>query len=194
MTRLRDRLREETSNAILAAAEAVIGAAGLHAARMERIAAEAGVSVGTLYNHFEDREAILEALRGSRVDQLQRRIAEALDEVGGRPVREQIRALLGAIASHGRRHGPFLSALMQEQIGPKRIRPHSRVQSALLPIVEEILARGAAAGELRDVPADVRAETLIAITRLVLVRTVDGHGGDAELDAFTDLFLHGVAR
>jgi AcrR family transcriptional regulator len=52
--RLRERLREEAARAILAAAEEVFATDGLQA-RMERIAEQAGVAVGTLYNHFEDR-------------------------------------------------------------------------------------------------------------------------------------------
>ena len=35
---------------------------GLHAAKMETIAERAGVAVGPLYNHFEDRNALLAAL------------------------------------------------------------------------------------------------------------------------------------
>ena len=60
--RLRHRLREETVSAILEAAEHEFASDGLHAARMERIAARAGVAVGTLYNHFDDREALVLAL------------------------------------------------------------------------------------------------------------------------------------
>ena len=60
--RLRARIRETTEQAILAAAEEVFADAGLHAAHMGTIAARAGVSVGTLYNHFEDREALLAGL------------------------------------------------------------------------------------------------------------------------------------
>lgn len=192
--RLRERFREETSAAILDAAEAVIGESGLHATRMERIAATAGVSVGTLYNHFEDRNAILGALRTSRVGQLRGRLGAMLEEVLGRPAREQVRAFLATLASHGQRHGRFFSALMQEQMGPTTLRPPSRVQSELLPVAREILARGAASGELREDPTDLRADALVALARLLLVRTVDGHGGDAEIDALADLFLAGASR
>jgi len=59
--RLRDRLREEANRAILTAAEEVFSEEGL-GARMEQIAARAGVAVGTLYNHFQDRGALVNAL------------------------------------------------------------------------------------------------------------------------------------
>src|SRR5256885_16022082 len=59
---LRERLKGETQRTILEAAEEVFGKNGLSAARMEDIAGGGGVSVGTLYNHFHDRDALLRAL------------------------------------------------------------------------------------------------------------------------------------
>ena len=59
---LRERLKGETQRAILEAAEEAFGQSGLNGARMDDIAARAGVSVGTLYNHFSDRDALLKAL------------------------------------------------------------------------------------------------------------------------------------
>ena len=55
VSKLRDRLKETTEQSILAAAEEVFAETGLHGARMETIAQNAGVSVGTLYNYFNDR-------------------------------------------------------------------------------------------------------------------------------------------
>jgi AcrR family transcriptional regulator len=40
------------------------------AASLEEIAREAGVGIGTLYRHFPTREALIEALYGSEVEQL----------------------------------------------------------------------------------------------------------------------------
>lgn len=194
VTRLRDRFREETATAILAAAETVIGERGLPEARMEQIAGTAGVSVGTLYNHFKDREAMLRALRESRIGQLRDRIATTLDTVRGAPVRVQVRGYLSAIAAHGIQHGRFLMALMQEQLGPSSPRAPARAQAALLPAAREILDRAVAAGELREDPGGIRADALVALARLLLVRTVEGLGGETEIDAFTDLFLSGAAR
>src|SRR5512138_2747814 len=90
--RLRDRLREEYGRAILAAAEEVFAEDGLHAARMERIASRAGVAVGTLYNHFADKEALLAALARSRREGLFARVDASLAGVDGRPIAEQLHA------------------------------------------------------------------------------------------------------
>ncbi|MFC4594549.1 TetR/AcrR family transcriptional regulator [Sphingobium tyrosinilyticum] len=47
---------------ILDAARACVRADGFHAASMSRIAAEAGMSVGHIYQYFENKEAIMVAL------------------------------------------------------------------------------------------------------------------------------------
>src|ERR671934_3088172 len=73
---LRARLREETNKAILQAAEQVFGAQGAGGARMEDIAARAGVAVGTLYNHFHDRDALLSELLASRREDLAGRLED----------------------------------------------------------------------------------------------------------------------
>src|SRR5690242_20497966 len=59
---LRDRLKQATREAILEAAEAVFSERGFGGARVEEIAERAGVSVGTLYNYFDARRAILDAV------------------------------------------------------------------------------------------------------------------------------------
>src|SRR5512142_1387741 len=89
--RLRDRFREETSEAILAAAEEIFAEEGLHGARMESIAAGAGVAVGTVYNHFEDREALLQELIRSRRATLVGKLDAALAEGKDLPFREALR-------------------------------------------------------------------------------------------------------
>src|SRR5262245_51755455 len=76
-SRLRDRLKEATAEAILVAAEEVLAEEGVHAASVQAIAARAGVSVGTLYNHFRDRDDIIRALLEAR----RRAFFQRLDDV-----------------------------------------------------------------------------------------------------------------
>src|SRR5579864_4597882 len=79
--RLKDRIRQATIDSILAAAEQVLSE-GLHTARMNDIAQRAGVAVGTLYNHFADRDAIVEALMAERKRQLLERVDQVIDADG----------------------------------------------------------------------------------------------------------------
>jgi TetR/AcrR family transcriptional regulator len=59
-SRLRDRARHEVE--VLAAAERLFAARGYDATTIAEVAAEAGFAVGTLYNLFGSKEAILDRL------------------------------------------------------------------------------------------------------------------------------------
>lgn len=192
--RLRERLREETSRAILSAAEDVFASDGL-SARMESIAAHAGVAVGTLYNHFEDRRALVAALVRSRREALLSRLDAALGAVRGAPVAAQLGAYLSAVEQHARAHGPLLAVLMQAGEGPGDSRPPKTLLDELVRRADAIVARGVASGELRPDAARVFGLGLVGMARALLVRAVEGGAAPEEVaGAVLELFLRGAAR
>ena len=75
---LRARFRTATREAILDAAATLLGGTSASQTRMEDIAAHAGVAVGTVYNYFEDRTALVSALLETRSHTL----LSALDVAG----------------------------------------------------------------------------------------------------------------
>jgi AcrR family transcriptional regulator len=192
--RLRDRLREETARAILEAAEAVFAEDGLHAARMERIAARAGVAVGTLYNHFRDKDALVRSLARSRREALLLRVDDALAGAAGKDVRTRLRAFLAAVAAHAREHGRFLTVLVQAGEGPARLRPPRTLIADLVARADRIVADGVASGDLRPDRANVFGLALVGMARAVLIRSMEGGAQDDPSDAILDLFLEGAAR
>ncbi|BDG06424.1 TetR/AcrR family transcriptional regulator [Anaeromyxobacter oryzae] len=193
VTRLRDRLREETAKAILAAAEEVFAEDGLHAARVEQIAARAGVAVGTVYNHFSDKEGLLGALSRTRCEALLDRADAALAAADGRPIEEQVRAFLDALVEHARAHGRFLSALVQAGEGPARMRPSSTLLDELQARAQRVVERGLASGELRDDGARLFAAGLVGIARASILLALQGRGSfDAYAPAVVELFLRGA--
>jgi AcrR family transcriptional regulator len=190
--RLRDRLRDETSRAILTAAEEVFSGEGLQA-RMESIAARAGVAVGTLYNHFEDRQALVAALACSRRGALFARLDEALAAAQGKPVHEQLRAFVGAVAEHGKVHGRYLSMLVQAGEGPAKANPGKSLLDELVARAELIVERCVASGELRPEGREVFALALVGMVRVANVRILEGGvTWDALTEPLLDLFLRGA--
>jgi AcrR family transcriptional regulator len=190
--RLRDRLREETSRAILAAAEDVFASDGL-SARMESIAAHAGVAVGTLYNHFEDRKALVAALVRSRREALLSRIDGALAEVRGEGVEPRLRAFLAAVEQHARAHGPLLHVLMQASEGPAGGRPSRTLIEELVRRVQAIVDRGLADGELGPDPAKVLGLAFVGLARALVIRAVEGGAEPGQAaEALLTLFLKGA--
>lgn len=78
---------------ILAAAEALFLEGGLEATSMDQIVAQAGVSKATIYNHFENKDALFAEVMRARYERLERELGE-VDAV--RPPEE-------ALADFGRR-------------------------------------------------------------------------------------------
>ncbi len=73
----REQARGAFRRAILEAAERVFQRSGFYAVRMADIAKEAGVSVGTLYNYFENKDVVL----GEILDALHVEFMDALGSV-----------------------------------------------------------------------------------------------------------------
>src|SRR5436190_2992499 len=82
-TTLRSRIKDATNQEILLAAESVLAANGVVGTTMAKVAKEAGVSVGTLYNYFADRDDLLRVLHLSRRQQFYELLTRTIDETKG---------------------------------------------------------------------------------------------------------------
>lgn len=193
--RLRERLREETAETILAGAEAVFGEEGLRGARMEAIAARAGVAVGTVYNHFEDKEALLEALRDSRSAALLGRL-DAATAGGRRPFREELRLFLSALFSHWAEHRRFLTILLEAgHLGARRVGGGRDVAGEVVARAQKIVRRGLAEGALRAEVAEIAAVSLVGMVRSVLVHDLSRPPEtpvEEQVGRVLDLYLRGA--
>ena len=93
---------QATVEAILEATFQLLEESGLTKLTTNRIAERAGVSIGTLYQYFSDREAILFALSQRQSDNVRKKITElVLENPETSAVRAIIRALMnGPTGSH----------------------------------------------------------------------------------------------
>ncbi len=199
--RLRTRIREATVNAILDAAEQVFSDAGLHAARMGTIAARAGVSVGTLYNHFEDREALLAGLLAARRAQLVAKLDTACRAAARKPLRERLRLILLAFLAHCDEHRPFVHIVLQREIGryqqtfPQAWAKKTDTMRDIYERIEREMKRGVQDRALRPELADLGALFFIGMLRALVIRDVvfgQGRGMVAEADRLLDAFFAGL--
>ena len=192
--RLRARLRETTGAAILAAAEAAIAERGLRAAGMVEIAERAGVSVGTLYNHFSDKNALLAALIDVRRRELKARIDAAVDPLHGAPFREQLGAFAEALAAHFEQHGRFLQILWDEEAarGAPLVKRDESPIAEVHQRLEKLMKLGVREGALRRDGAPIFAVAFMGMAKGVLVR--GGKNVHASASAVMKLFLEGAAH
>jgi AcrR family transcriptional regulator len=171
---LRERLRAETARAVLDAAEQVFAEKGLREARMEEIAARAGVSVGTVYNHFEDRDALLAELMESRRKELAQRLDRALAESAGKPFEGQLRQFALTVFEHFEDHRPTCNVMLESDA-------HSilRPSAAMLEIrarVETLVRRGVQKKALRPDRAELWPVMLVSALKAVLVHELRNPG------------------
>lgn len=97
---MKERAREAATVALLEAAEHVASERGIDQTSIAAIAERAQVAVGTLYNYFPDREALLSALFKLRRDELVPRIVAAAAFAAGddQPLEQRLSSFLREIA------------------------------------------------------------------------------------------------
>ncbi len=180
---------------ILEAAEAQLGERGLHGARMEDIAARAGVSVGSIYNHVGDRSSLLKELFMTRRAELIARVDAVLKEVEGEPVEQQLLAFVQTVFDHFNDHLALFRAVVQEEMSPVQGRPKHAALQLLTERASELLARGVAQGTFDPESAELAPVLLVGMMRGVFVQAL---GSNSSLqDAATRVvrvFVHGVRR
>jgi len=79
MARLLERRKTLMKNGIYDAAVAVLVRDGFEALTMERVAEEAGVAKGSLYNYFQNKEDLLEFVHERTVEPLRQGVREVLE-------------------------------------------------------------------------------------------------------------------
>ena len=188
-------------NAILDAAEAVFAERGFHGARIQDIARGARTAVGTVYNHFEQKEDVLRALLDERTEALLTELAPRVGDPGAFEAR--LVARLGRLLHYVDTHRGFFAlaidhgllgastAAAASVLGGRDPRRLARFSDAL----QEIVTEGVAAGTLAAIEPVRLARLLGGILRAFTVGALKGEGGPLADEAphVVHLFLHGAA-
>ncbi len=185
--------------AILNAAEDAFAEEGAKA-RMESIAARAGIAVGTLYNHFAAREALWTELCRSRREALLVKLDDTLQRVRQEPFEDALRAMLAAFVAHWAAHRGFLAVLMQ--VDPPTTSPGPRAKDRtmaqeMLERVAALVRRGVAQGVLRAEGSELYPLLLLGMLRSVLFRRpedVPSTAVAANVELMLGVFLRGARR
>ena len=196
---LRSRLREQTAAAILDAAEELFAEQGLANAHMNDISAKAGVAVGTLYNHFKDRDALLAALLETRRGELLARMDAFLEQ----PSSGEFRAdLLGLVQQMGRffeehpRYHVLLHRLewgLNQGTYPETAACAPAMKRELYVRIEKLMKRGIKQKALRPALADYYAYLLMGMLRSIRLYNVDHEVADFwPVDEVVRLFMEGA--
>lgn len=104
-----------TVDALIEATARILVKEGFDKASTNRIAKVAGVSVGSLYQYFPSKEALVAAVIERHQQEIMRAIRGELVEVMTRPVEIAVREIV-ALAVKGHRVNPKLHRVLAEQI------------------------------------------------------------------------------
>lgn len=91
------RRSQETVDAILEATAHILSHEGLEAATTNRIALKAGVSIGSLYQYFPNKEALVRALNDRHTHEILALLQARVAEVWNAPMEVAVKALVHAM-------------------------------------------------------------------------------------------------
>lgn len=188
---LRDRQREEVRRALLDAAEAEIAAHGLAGASIALVAGRAGVAVGTVYNHFADRDALVRAL----FDDRRGRIVPALGAaalVRADSFEAELRGFVARVLGVFDDHATFIRIALELGRGRDPSGGGPNVLVALRAATDQVLGRRGRALAARH--AALHAPILIGALRAIVIENLDVGGFARHADAVVELFLDGARK
>lgn len=200
---LRERLREETQEALLEAGEQVFAEQGVSGTRIEDIAKRAGVAVGTIYNYFDTREDLFAALMARRRTELVKTLEGVSLGARDKSWSEEFEDFLRATLTHLERHRRFFAILIQGEVLTPR--PSSAAAKAaqgsgfddVYACMQRLVRRGVAEGALKVEGADLYPALLLGMLRSAIVH--DRYAGTpgpllSLLEPFRDFFLKGAGK
>lgn len=197
----KERERQARRQEIIAAARQVFAAKGFENAKLEEIAELAEYGKGTLYNYFENKEALFLATFEDSFDRYQSRVIAASESTDGFIARLQ--AYLRAAVAYFNENRSFYNILVVER-SKLTGRLSDDIKEAMLQKGKEqtahlarLLQEGVDAGVLRPLDPEVMANALLGLLRTFMFCALVERGQEikSELaDTTLDLFLHGVAK
>jgi AcrR family transcriptional regulator len=164
------------ASAIAVAAEEVFAEQGLHSAHVGDIARRAGVAVGTLYNYYEDRDALLAALLRERGDELVATFDSSFASAEGDSLETLLRGFVEAYFSFFVAHRPFFKILLEGELTqlqstyPRSAAIPAECHQTIRLRLEELFRRAVDVGILRADRADLYPWLLLGMMRGVAVR------------------------
>jgi AcrR family transcriptional regulator len=195
---LRLTLRETTATALIDAAERVAARDGLASTSLQAIAEQAGVAVGTIYNYFEDKDRLFEALFTRRREGLLAEVDAAMKQHRAEPFADQLNGFILALFAYFDVHRDFLRLLFEDQRVHAVKGEDTKRGTAAQQLHERaahVVRVGVREKRLGDCSAEILATILMSIIRGVLMARADGDQAMApDAERVADLFLHGAAK
>jgi AcrR family transcriptional regulator len=187
---------ERTSRAIIDAAYDLMVDQGYAATSMRQISKKAGLSLGSIYNHFSSKDEVFVAILEERHPFFQ--IVPILNTIEGESIEAFARNAARTLIAELGHHPEFLNLLLVEIVEFKGEHV-PLVFEKMLPMLLQLGQRlSTLGGTMREIPQFVLVRAFLGmffsffITELLLSRTKFVETQTDALDHFVDIFLHGI--
>ena len=174
------RQGEETRSKLLAAALPALAEKGYQATRVDDVVRLAGVSHGTFYLYFANKEELFWGLATACADEAAE-LAASLDGIpAGEAGREALRTWLAAFVEFYRRHGVVIRAWTENQVADRKL---AKLGTTSFGRISDTLLSAVAANPKRPSRRDqLRSAALLAmVERFAYVVTSRDLGLDDEM-------------
>ncbi len=166
---------------LIAAATAAIGELGANVS-LEEVAKRAGVGIGTLYRHFPNRQALLEAIYR---DQVNANCALGRELLATKPPAEALSLWLHALLTYNLTTRGLKEALMAGEISPQI----SECKLNMHAVGGELLMRAQEAGAVRR---DIEITDLLRLTHSIALMVEPGAEGTARAERVFEMMVAGL--
>ncbi len=186
---------QRTVDVVLKAAAQVFARRGYSGATTNHIAERAGVSIGTLYEYFPSKDAILVALLEAHIHEGEAVLVRAAGDIAGKllPLAGTIRHLARAMVELHARDRNLHRVLFEEAPLPRRLRELLAAMEARITDQVEMLLRASPEVTVANptLAAAVVVKTVEALTHNLVVH--GERGRDHEIDAYVEEIVRLVA-
>ncbi len=167
----RQKRSQETVDAILAATARILAREGLEKATTNHIAAKAGVSVGSLYQYFPNKESLVRALNDRHTREILELLTRRFGEVREAPMAQAVEAIVRAMVEVHRVDPELHRVLVQATPAVGALEETRRLEEAAARMLVAFFE--ARAGELRPLDFELSAFLLVhtveALTHAVVL-------------------------
>jgi len=198
MTSLAERRKELLDSmmreAVYEGAVAVLTEHGLNGTTMDRVAAAAGMAKGSLYNHFRNKQELLEFVRDRAVAPMQEALAEIVKS--RLCAAEKLASISRLWREYLVKHHAVFEFLINDHAAKRLLRDTEQTTRASgIKQIATIIEQGIEEGAFRPVDARAAAEMFVSAS-IGMVEQEFAAGisrpVDEAVDALMGVFLHGL--
>ena len=190
---------EQTRTDILQAAHDLFTQQGYHGTSMRQIANLADIALGGLYNHFESKEAVFEAVFLEYHPYHQ--VLPLLLNVQGDSVEQRVRSAAQQMVEALENRPDFLNLMFIELVEFRSVHT-SQVFEVVLPKGVQVVRNvvGDQPDRLRDVPVPMLIRSFLGLffsyflTELIFASSAPDEFLQDSMDHLVDIYLHGVLK